>query len=250
VWLATLPGLCGPLCAGGAAGLDLTRRLVRALWTAADEQVRHHLERLPSSSAIADLLGMSKPIVGLLATTAIAQDHAIQQTIVERLTGARGYPVRGAMHVLHTAHTLRSSAELAALGLGAVHDDCARIVTGLVGAPVRRADDWSIAAPIRCACALCKQLVRFLRARDQRQLEWPLAADRRAHVHQAVQSHELPVTHQTRRTGRPYTLVLAKTTALFTREATERKTSASDLAWLKKTARSFAPAVPQARKRA
>jgi hypothetical protein len=166
------------------------------------------------------------------------------------LTGARGYPVRGAMHVLRTAHTQRSSAGLAALGLGALHDDCVRTLTGLVGAPARAADNWSIATPVRCACALCKQLVRFLRARDQRQLEWPLAAERRAHVEQIVQGHELPVTHQTQRTRRPYTLVLAKTSALFTREATERKTSSSDLAWLKKTARSFAPSPPRSRKRA
>jgi hypothetical protein len=215
-----------------------------------DEEVRRHLGRLPSSRAIADLLEMSKPIVGLLATAAIAQDHVTQRTIVERLTGVRGYPVRGAMHVLHTAHTQRSSAELPGLGLGALHDDCARTLTGLVGAPVRAADDWSIATPIQCGCALCTQLVRFLRAGDQRQLEWPLAEERRAHVHQTVQRHELPVTHQTRRTGSPYTLVLAKTPALFTREATERKTRSSDLAWLKKTARSFAPSVPRSRKRA
>lgn len=250
-WIAALPELCGPLCAGGAAErLELTRRLVRSQWAAVHEAVRHHLDRLPSSKAIADLLGMSKPIVGLLATAAIAQDHVIPQTIVERLTGARGYPVRGAMHVLRTAQTQRSSAGLPALGLGALHDDCARTLTGLVGAPARAADDWSIATPVRCACALCKQLVRFLRARDQRQLAWPLAAERRAHVQEIVQSHELPVTHQTQLTGRPYTLVLTKTSALFTRETTERKTSSSDLAWLKKTARSFAPSPPRSRKRA
>jgi hypothetical protein len=44
-----------------------------------------------------------------------------------------------------------------------------------------------------------------------------------------------------RRVGdRPYVLVLTKTNALFMREANERKTWASDLAWLTKTARSFA----------
>jgi hypothetical protein len=71
--------------------------------------------------------------------------------------------------------------------------------------------------------------------------DWPLAKERRAHVHQVVQRHELPVTHQTRRTGSPYTLVLCKTTALFARDATERKTATGDLAWLNKTARAFAP---------
>ena len=45
--------------------------------------------------------------------------------------------------------------------------------------------------------------------------EWPLAKDRRAHVHGVRESHDLPVSHQTRRSGPPYTLVLRKTEALF-----------------------------------
>ena len=43
---------------------------------------------------------------------------------------------------------------------------------------------------------------------------------------------ELPVHHQTRRSGRPYTLVLTKTDALFEREREERQRDQSDLAWL------------------
>jgi len=36
-------------------------------------------------------------------------------------------------------------------------------------------------------------------------------------------SCELPLSHVTRRSGRPYVLVLQKTTALFTREAAQRR---------------------------
>jgi hypothetical protein len=74
---------------------------------------------------------------------------------------------------------------------------------------------------------------------DELQLEWPLAAEHRAHVHEIIERHELPVTHQTRRTGSPYTLVSSKTKALFTREASERKVRASDLAWLRKSSKAF-----------
>jgi hypothetical protein len=45
---------------------------------------------------------------------------------------------------------------------------------------------------------------------------------------------ELPVTHQTRRSGRPYTLVLTKTDALFERERQARRRDEDDLAWLDK----------------
>ena len=64
-----------------------------------------------------------------------------------------------------------------------------------------------------------------------------LAKDRRAHVHAMITSYELPVTHVTRRTGSPYTLVLTKTRALFTRDATERATWTRDLAWLRENAK-------------
>jgi len=47
------------------------------------------------------------------------------------------------------------------------------------------------------------------------------------------------VTHVTRRFGRPYTLVLTKTEALFQREAIERRSFAADLAWLTKERRAF-----------
>jgi hypothetical protein len=47
------------------------------------------------------------------------------------------------------------------------------------------------------------------------------------------------VTHQTRHTGRPYTLVLTKTRTLFTREASERKTRTGDLAWLRRSSKAF-----------
>jgi len=50
----------------------------------------------------------------------------------------------------------------------------------------------------------------------------------------AFEQHELPVAHQTRRTGRPYRLVLTKREALFERDAARRKQWLEDLEWLKR----------------
>ncbi len=47
-----------------------------------------------------------------------------------------------------------------------------------------------------------------------------------------LRAAELPVTHTTTRTGRPYTLVLTKTTALFENEEKARRRDRADLAWL------------------
>src|SRR5712691_9120041 len=54
----------------------------------------------------------------------------------------------------------------------------------------------------------------------------------RRHVHTRIDSAGLPVRHQTRRKGRPYTLVLTKTEELFAREKDARQQAVSDLAWL------------------
>ncbi len=66
----------------------------------------------------------------------------------------------------------------------------------------------------------------------QRAFEWPLAKERRQHVHSRIDAAELPVTHVTRRQGRPYTLVLTKTDALFARELQARARDETDLEWL------------------
>src|ERR1700733_11869944 len=62
--------------------------------------------------------------------------------------------------------------------------------------------------------------------------EWPIAQQRRQHVHSRIDAAELPVTHVTRRQGRPYTLVLNKTDALFSREQDARTRDETDLEWL------------------
>ena len=54
-----------------------------------------------------------------------------------------------------------------------------------------------------------------------------------------ITSHELPLTHVTRRVGSPHTLVLTKTRALFTRDASERAMWARDLLWLREVAKTF-----------
>ncbi len=92
----------------------------------------------------------------------------------------------------------------------------------LLGAPLREPDNWSIEHGVRCGCADCVELGRFLRSRDV-SLDWPLAKDRRAHVHGILDSNGLPVSHTTLRRGSPYVLRLRKKKSLFSREIVHRK---------------------------
>ena len=54
-------------------------------------------------------------------------------------------------------------------------------------------------------------------------------------MHSRIDGAELPVTHVTRRQGRPYTLVLTKTDALFTADLQSAASAAADLEWLAAT---------------
>jgi hypothetical protein len=102
-----------------------------------------------------------------------------------------------------------------------------------IARPPRASGDWSIELPAGgCTCKLCDTLRVFAEDKSRRTFEWPIAQQSRQHVHSRIDAAELPVTHVTRRQGRPYTLVLNKTDALFAREQEARNRDRKDLEWL------------------
>ncbi|MGH3205582.1 MAG: hypothetical protein ACRDP5_26550, partial [Streptosporangiaceae bacterium] len=118
-------------------------------------------------------------------------------------------------------------------GFGDLAADCAARLRARLARPQRAPGDWSIELPAGgCTCDLCHTLRGFLEDKSRRAFEWPLAKQRRQHVHSRIDAAELPVTHVTRRQGSPYTLVLNKTEALFARERQARIRDETDLAWL------------------
>ncbi len=118
-------------------------------------------------------------------------------------------------------------------GFGDLAADCAARLGARLARPRRASGDWSIELPAGgCTCALCDTLRVFTEDKSRRAFEWPLAQQGRRHVHSRIDAAELPVTHQTRRQGRPYTLVLKKTEALFAREQEARIRDETDLEWL------------------
>jgi hypothetical protein len=119
------------------------------------------------------------------------------------------------------------------LALLPLHELCTESLTEWLSAPPRKSGDWSIVIELGCRCERCRMLHDFLIAPGRRVLEWPIAKEHRMHVHQIIERNELPVSHQTRRTGRPFTLVLTKLETLFERDAARRKRWVEDLAWLR-----------------
>jgi len=148
-----------------------------------------------------------------------------------------GLPLGALVDLLRAAHETHPDPRQ--LGLAPVHEYCAQGLADLLLGPVRDEQDWSIDVSRICRCRLCGALAEFLRASNQRQREWPLAKNERSHVHGVIDAYAFPVTHVTRRQGRPFTLVLTKTDALFDREAAERARWDRDVKWLTRTARAF-----------
>ncbi len=235
-WLVSLPDLCRALRSGDSPqGLELAQWLAREQWAwvvGEHQRLRKHIH---PKQALDALTSLSKPILGVLESSLISKNPDLHREMLRFLTSAEtAYPARAQVHLLRTAHERYPPDALSGLGLGALHRHCMLDLTTRLRTPARTKDDWSLSDPIRCTCTLCGTLTRFLVAPDQIRFEWPLAKDHRAHIHGIVDAHDLPVSHTTRRAGRPFTLVLMKTDALFERAVAERELWRSELSWLKK----------------
>jgi hypothetical protein len=221
-WVEGLPGLCEALHAGGRP--EVVRLLAAGTWHWLDDELRTWTTTARTEVRQPQLEKLSSPLTRLI--------EAADDTLREEITAAlRGY---GDTVLECLMPALRSAVARRTAGFDEIARDCARRLAGILARPRREDDDWSIAWA-GCRCELCDTLAAFLGSRSRRIFEWPLAKDGRRHVHTQIDSAGLPVRHQTRRQGRPYTLVLTKTDELFTRARTARHTAETDLAWLTAT---------------
>jgi len=218
----TLAGLCGALRAAGRP--EVARLLAAQAWHWMDGQLRSWTTTMRTEVRRPQLEMLSAPLVRLLE----AADDPLRDEIAAALRGFGDNVLEVVMPALRPAQARRPA------GLDAVARDCAQRLGGIIARPLREDDDWSIAWT-GCGCDLCDTLATFLGSRSQQIFEWPLATAGRRHVHNRMEWAGLPVRHQTRRQGRPYTLVLTKTDELFTRARNARHEAVTDLAWLRST---------------
>lgn len=217
-----LPGLCETL--GTTGRPEAARLLAAGAWRWMGGQLRLWTTTPRSEVRQPQLEMLSSPLVRLLETA----DAKLCDEITGALRECGDHVLECLMPALRLADARRPA------GLGTVARDCAERLGTIIARPLREEDDWSIEWT-GCGCGLCDTLGTFLGSRSRRILAWPLATDGRRHVHTQIDSAGLPVRHQTRRQGRPYTLVLTKTDELFTRATNARHKAVTDLAWLTST---------------
>ena len=233
-WIADrLPGLCARLHASGSDGALVAQRLVDLAWEWLAKDIGTGLVSSSPSRRDEKLCDLGGPLASVL-TAAAAIGAASTRDSVSGYVREQGDAVTALeISALRAAAETSRDGARGDAGLGALAADCAARLRTRLARPQRASGDWSIELPAgTCACELCDTLRAFLGDQSRRALEWRLAKERRQHVHSRIDATELPVTHVTRRQGRPYTLVLKKTDALFAREQAARDRDEKDLEWL------------------
>jgi 2OG-Fe(II) oxygenase superfamily len=233
-WVAdSLPGLCERLHAAGSAGRLAAQRLVDSSWEWIGKDIGSGLASSSPSHRDEKLGSLGKPLASVL-TAAAAIGAADMRDIVTGYIGEQGDAVTALeMSALRAAAELSRDGGRDDAGFGDLAADCAGRLRVRLACPKRASGDWSIELPGGgCICGLCDTLRAFLEDKGRRTFEWPLAKQRRQHIHSRIDAAELPVTHLTRRQRSPYTLVLTKTGALFAREQEMRTRDETDLEWL------------------
>ncbi len=230
-WIASLPKLCLALLQTGQAGTAAAMPLLAESWRWAKSSIEEGLALSAPSAREQTLSKLVRPIAAVLEGASTIQASDIRDEAITVLQSSEEL-LGCAIPVLRAT----SKPQWSATGLNPLAAHCAAAVQARLTRPPRADDDWSIGLPNGCECELCQELRAFLEDPNRTSFEWPLAKDRRAHVHRCIDASELPVAHQTRRTGRPYTLVLRKTDALFERERMQRRRDEKDLAWLQRQA--------------
>ena len=232
-WVAEeMPGLCQGLHATGIVGTLAAQRLVDLAWEWLGQDIGAGLASSPSRRD-EKLGGLGQPLASVLRAAAVIGAAGTRDMVTGYIREQADAVTALEMSALRAAAERSGDGARGEAGFGDLAADCAARLRSRLARPRRASGDWSIELPTGgCTCALCDTLRAFLNDKGRRTFEWPLAKQRRQHVHSRIDAAELPVTHLTRRQGSPYTLVLTKTDALFAREAEARTRDETDLEWL------------------
>jgi predicted 2-oxoglutarate/Fe(II)-dependent dioxygenase YbiX len=232
-WMSTLAGMCAALRDTGDAGGMVAGLLLADSWHWLAEAIQTRRSVTRPTRREQALGELAPPIAALLEAAAEIDATALRDTALEVLRAGDDTLLPCLVQIQRATANLPATARAAA-GLDTLAGHAIQLLQARLDEPPRGPDDYLIPAPGGCTCPLCDTLASFLTDPAQRTLEWPLAQKRRQHIHQRIEGHELPIRHQTRRAGRPYTLVLTKTAELFNREAQTRRQDHDDLTWLRK----------------
>jgi hypothetical protein len=233
-WVADrLPALCAGLHATGSTGTVAAQQLVDLTWEWLGQEIGAGLATASPSYRNEKLGDLGRPLASVLLAAPIAAAASTRGSVAGYVREQGDVVTTLEMSALRAAAKASRKGARGHAGFGDLAADGAARLRARLARAQRAPGDWSIELPAgSCTCELCHTLRAFLEDKSRRTFEWPLAQQRRQHVHSRIDAAELPVTHVTRRQGRPYTLVLNKTDALFAGDQEARTRDETDLEWL------------------
>ena len=87
----------------------------------------------------------------------------------------------------------------------------------------KRPTNWQRPSKLSCTCADCVQLAEFLASPATAEARFPMAKQRRQHLHGIIERDRCDCTHETLRVGSPQVLVCKKTNGSYDRACQEYK---------------------------
>lgn len=221
-WVPFLADICDELHSSSAPSKDIAIWLVQRELDIALKRCVTAFKRPAPWLDIDAFNDESKHLAHVLAAAAATSTfQAIDATLHFFLDEQQNVPTPFLVSLLQTC-IARSPALGDYLIASPLHDECITRLGAIAHAPSRMAGDWTITYLLGCACNDCKVLSHFLgSAHTERDL--PLNKERRQHLHNVIDSAQLPVRHTTLRKGSPHVLQLRKDASLFGRERAYRK---------------------------
>ena len=225
--------MCEGLHATGGASAAAAQRLLDLAWEWISKDIGTGLASPSPSHRDTTLGDLGKPLASVLTAAAAIGAANARDAVCGYIRKQEDAVTALEVSALRAAAQMSRDGTRGDAGFGDLAADCAARLRARLARPQRAPGDWSIELPAGgCTCDLCGTLRVFLEDKGRRTFEWPLAKQRRQHVHSRIDAAELAVTHVTRRQGSPYILVLNKTEALFAREQEARIRDETDLEWL------------------
>lgn len=196
-------------------------------WDVSDRLTRKS-EQTPVRAIVTKLL--------LLGLNAISDHSGLARCVDYVLSAERHYPAQTVL--IPALQAVRKKLKAEAPADDAVRTLAETCVARLEGATETRPEppaDWTRDCDVKCNCADCRELKKFMRDGNVQVLRIAIRKDRRQHLHRQIDSHRLDTTHVTDRRGSPQTLVCTKTQASYERRLKQFETDSQLLVELQKS---------------
>ena len=155
-------------------------------------------------------------ITDLILGTIIYQNQDIHLKIINHIiTHENNYPYILLVNLFEQCANKLDKASLEPWGYKQLFDYIHKSLMTEHDQGLRDKNDWSINKKCKCNCQHCKITNDFLSQSTAREKVWPLVQDTRNHVELEIRALQIPVDTKVVTNGRPYQLILTKTTKLY-----------------------------------